>query len=99
MQIDPEGGRHWFPILDPLPGETYADRLARSEQAYRDEKDRARVDEAINGDYLAKERSLKAHDRYLARSYGQRARTPLGHSGNCGHRRHSVTRPATAGKW
>lgn len=44
-----------------------------------------------------KERARADEERRLAKDAG--TRIPVGHSGNLGHRRSRVKRPATAGKW
>lgn len=83
MQIDEYGRREWFPLLPAIDGEPYEQLLERSRRAYQEQKERDRA----------------AADRMLAREFGARVRTHLGHSGNCGHARRRVPRPATAGKW
>lgn len=84
MQIDRDGTRHWFPLLPAIDGEPYEQLVERSRKAYQEQKDRDR----------------EASERAMARDYyGMRVRSPLGHTGNVGHPRKRIDRPATAGKW
>ena len=83
MQIDPDGTRHWFPLLPEIEGEPYEQRIERSRKAYQEQKERDRA----------------AEQERIRAANVPRVRFPLGHSGSVGHPRARVTRPATAGKW
>lgn len=56
-----------------------------------------RLERSRRADQEETERAKADEERHLAKEAG--VRIPLGRSGNLGHRRHRVTRPATAGKW